>query len=702
MQPVEAIFEPAPDQMNDTGFLFFYIERQDAFWSLVLSHGAFQALPGCILRSKLPPVGLSFPVSRSGIFLDLHSSHHLNCEEKIFMQDSHIKHKTEKLLSATVRFSGDSGDGMQLVGSQFTQVTGMAGNDMMTFPDFPAEIRAPQGTTAGVSGFQIHFGSTHIYTPGEKVDVLVAMNPAALKANIKDLKTGGILIVNTDEFDERNLKKVDYATNPLDDPELRQKYRVIPVPITESTRRTLANSGLSARDMDRCRNMFALGITYWLFQRDPEPTIRWIESKFSKKPEIAQANISALMSGHSYAETIELFETRYEVRRANFAPGIYRNITGNSAIALGLVAGARMAGLPALYAGYPITPASDILHQLSHYKNFGIRTFQAEDEIAAMCAAIGASYGGTIGITGSSGPGIALKTEAMNLAVMTELPVIIIDVQRAGPSTGMPTKTEQADLFQVMFGRNGESPIPVLAVATPSDGFTMAIEAIRIALEFMTPVVLLSDGYIANGSEPWKLPDIESLPQIKNHLVSQSTDRSTFKAYAREENTLARPWAPPGLAGFEHRIGGLEKNEAGNISYDGENHERMVRLRAEKIRRIARTIPEQDVFPSAEGDVLVVGWGSTYGSIREAVERLRDEGHAISHAHIRYIHPFPENLQSILRGFKKILVPEINTGQLAFILRGEFLVDARPCGRVTGRPLSVDELEHTFREALKE
>ncbi|EHQ05255.1 2-oxoacid:acceptor oxidoreductase subunit alpha [Leptonema illini] len=617
------------------------------------------------------------------------------------MQDSQTTRKTEKLLSATIRFSGDSGDGMQLVGSQFTQVTGMAGNDMMTFPDFPAEIRAPQGTTAGVSGFQIHFGSTHIYTPGEKVDVLVAMNPAALKANIKDLKTGGILIVNTDEFDDRNLKKVDYATSPLEDPELQQKYRVIPVPITESTRRTLANSGLSARDMDRCRNMFALGIAYWLFQRDPEPTVRWIESKFAKKPEVSQANVSVLMSGHSYAETIELFETRYEVHRAQFAPGTYRNITGNTAVALGLITGAHQAGLPALYAGYPITPASDILHELSRYKNFGVRTFQAEDEIAAMCAAIGASYGGTIGMTGSSGPGIALKSEAMNLAIMTELPVVIVDVQRAGPSTGLPTKTEQADLLQVMYGRNGESPMPVLAAATPSDGFTMAVEAVRIALEFMTPVVLLTDGYIANGSEPWKLPDIEALPKIKNHLVSESTDRSTFKAYSREEGTLARPWAPPGLAGFEHRIGGLEKNEAGNISYDGENHERMVKQRAEKVARIADAIPEQDVFPSAEGDVLVVGWGSTYGAIREAVERLRGEGHAISHAHIRYINPFPKNLESILKGFKKILVPEINTGQLAFILRGQFLVDARPCGRVTGRPLSVDELENTFREALK-
>ncbi len=617
------------------------------------------------------------------------------------MQDSRIERKTEKLLSATIRFSGDSGDGMQLIGSQFTQVTGIAGNDMMTFPDFPAEIRAPQGTTAGVSGFQIHFGSTHIYTPGEAIDVLVAMNPAALKANLKDLKPGGILIVNTDEFDERNLKKVQYETSPLEDRDLQQKYRLIPVAITESTRRTLANSGLSARDMDRCRNMFALGIAYWLFQRDPEPTVRWIESKFARKPEIAQANISVLMSGHSYAETVEMFETRYEVHKAQFQPGTYRNITGNSAVALGLVTGAHLAGLPALYAGYPITPASDILHELSHYKNFGIYTFQAEDEIAAMCAAIGASYGGTIGITGSSGPGIALKSEAMNLAVMTELPVVIVDVQRAGPSTGLPTKTEQADLLQVMFGRNGESPMPVLAAATPADGFTMAVEAIRIALEFMTPVVLLSDGYIANGSEPWKLPDIDSLPAIRNHLVTDSTEAAGFKAYARDESHLARPWAPPGRAGYEHRIGGLEKNEAGNISYDGENHEHMVQQRAARIARIADHIGEQDVFPSAEGDVLVVGWGSTYGAIREAVERLRAEGHAISHAHIRYLNPFPKNLGQILKGFKKILVPEINTGQLAFLLRGQFLVDAQPCGRVTGRPLSADELEKTFREALQ-
>lgn len=617
------------------------------------------------------------------------------------MQNTDLKSKSQTVLSATIRFSGDSGDGMQLAGSQFTQVTGIAGNDMMTFPDFPAEIRAPAGTIAGVSGFQIHFGSTDIFTPGQLVDVLVAMNPAALKANLKELKAGGILIVNTNEFVERNLKKVNYDSNPLDNPELSEKYRLIPVDITDATHRALADSSLSSRDKDRCRNMFALGITYWLYQRDPTPTIRWIESKFTNKGDIAQANINVLMAGHSYAETIELFETRYEVQKAKFEPGTYRNITGNTAIALGLITGTELSGLKALFAGYPITPASDILHTLAKYKNFSITTFQAEDEIAAMCAAVGASYGGTIGITGTSGPGIALKSEAMNLAVMTELPAVIVNVQRAGPSTGLPTKTEQADLLQVMFGRNGESPMPVIAAATPSDGFYMAIEAIRIALEFMTPVVLLSDGYIANGSEPWRLPVIEHIPKIQSQLISKDADPKEFKAYSRDESTLARKWAPPGLAGFEHRIGGLEKNETGNISYESENHETMVRLRAEKIERIANFIPEQEVYPNSDGDLLVVSWGSTFGSTREAVESLISEGISVSHAHIRYINPFPKNLGQILSKFKKILVPEINTGQLAMLLRAKYLVDAKPCGRVTGRPLIADELKEIFRNELK-
>lgn len=607
----------------------------------------------------------------------------------------------EKIHGATVRFTGDSGDGMQLVGAQFTQVTGLAGNDVMTFPDFPAEIRAPQGTTAGVSGFQVHFGDHHIYTPGDKVDVLVAMNPAALKANLKDLRERGVLLVNSDEFDEKNLTKVDYKSNPLDDDALKQKYHLIAAPITESTRRALAESGLSTKEIDRCKNFFALGLTYWMYHRDIDKTKKWLEAQFAKKPHLAKANIQVLEAGYHYAETTELFSVSYEITKAQFAPGTYRNITGNAALALGLVAATDLAGIPALYAGYPITPASDILHEVAKYKNYNIRTFQTEDEIAAACAAIGASYGGSLGITASSGPGIALKSEAINLAVMTELPLVVIDVQRAGPSTGMPTKNEQTDLFMALFGRNGESPVPVVAAATPSDCFDAAIEATRIALKFMTPVFLLSDAYIANSSEPWKIPEVENLPEIEMDRVQAGESREGFKVYGRSADTLARRWPVPGTPGFEHRIGGIEKDENGNINYDPDNHDKMVALRQAKIDKIADFIPELEAFPDNKGGLLVLGWGSTYGAIREAVLRVRTQGYSVSHAHLKHLNPFPKNIEKVLRSFDKVLIPELNLGQLALIIRGKYLIPAVQYNKVRGRPFGIDEMEKVIIDTLK-
>ncbi|MFO1471615.1 MAG: 2-oxoacid:acceptor oxidoreductase subunit alpha [Turneriella sp.] len=607
----------------------------------------------------------------------------------------------EKIHGATVRFTGDSGDGMQLVGAQFTSVTGLAGNDVMTFPDFPAEIRAPQGTTAGVSGFQVHFGDHHIYTPGDKVDVLVAMNPAALKANLKDLRERGVLLVNSDEFDEKNLTKVDYKSNPLDDDALKQKYHLIAAPITESTRRALAESGLSTKEIDRCKNFFALGLTYWMYHRDIEKTKQWLEAQFAKKPHLAKANIQVLEAGYHYAETTELFSVSYEITKAQFAPGTYRNITGNSALALGLVAATDLAGIPALYAGYPITPASDILHEVAKYKNYNIRTFQTEDEIAAVCAAIGASYGGSLGITASSGPGIALKSEAINLAVMTELPLVIVDVQRGGPSTGMPTKNEQTDLFMALFGRNGESPVPVVAAASPSDCFDAAIEATRIALKFMTPVFLLSDAYIANSSEPWKIPEVENLPEIEMDRVQAGESREGFKVYGRSAETLARRWPVPGTPGFEHRIGGIEKDENGNINYDPDNHDKMVNLRQAKIDKIADFIPELEAFPENKGGLLVLGWGSTYGAIREAVLRVRQQGYSVSHAHLKHLNPFPKNIEKVLRSFDKVLIPELNLGQLALIIRGKYLVPAVQYNKVRGRPFGIEEMEKVIIDTLK-
>ncbi|MCS7204615.1 MAG: 2-oxoacid:acceptor oxidoreductase subunit alpha [Leptospiraceae bacterium] len=617
-------------------------------------------------------------------------------EKQIFTEKTGRNKNYKELDEVTIRFSGDSGDGMQLAGSQFTLTTGFAGNDLMTFPDFPAEIRAPQNTIPGVSSFQIHFGDHKIFTPGDTVDVLVAMNPAALKANISSLKQNGVLIANSDEFNERNLIKVGYTTNPLHDESLHQKYRIIEVPISSLTKTALQDTGLSAKDIERSKNFFALGITYWLFSRDLQPTIDWLRKKFEKKPIYAEANIKALMAGHAYADTIEALQERYIIQKAKFPPGVYRNINGNTALALGIVSSAILSKMKVLYAGYPITPASDILHELVKYKHCNVYTFQAEDEIAAVSVAIGAAYGGAIGITGSSGPGIALKTEAINLAVMAELPVVIINIQRSGPSTGMPTKTEQADLFQAMFGRNGESPVPVLAPATPSENFNLIFEAIKIAVKYMTPVFFLSDGYLANGSEPWRLPNIEDLDfPIEKPSLDEKIEG--YKVYKRDPQTLARKWVIPGNVHHIHRIGGLEKDEEGKISYDPENHDRMVKLRNEKIQRIVNDIPNQEVHGHSEGELLVVSWGSTFGCVRTAVDHLLEEGYSIGHVHLRYLNPFPRNLETILKSFKKIIVPEMNLGQLAFILRGKYLVPAEAYTKVRGKPLLVEELINVFR-----
>ncbi|HWQ28420.1 MAG TPA: 2-oxoacid:acceptor oxidoreductase subunit alpha [Dehalococcoidia bacterium] len=605
--------------------------------------------------------------------------------------------EVKEIEQVTIRFAGDSGDGMQLAGSQFTNTSAIVGNDVATLPDFPAEIRAPAGSLPGVSGFQIHFAGHDIYTPGDQPDVLVAMNPAALKTNLRDLVPGGLIIVNTDEFNETNLKKAGYETNPLEDRSLAG-YQVIKVPISTLNAEALKDSGLSAQQIDRSKNFFALGLMYWLYDRPLEPTMRWIDEKFAKNPQVAEANKRTLKAGYHFGETAELFAVHYRVPPAHLPPGRYRNITGNEATALGFLTAAKLADRPLFYGSYPITPASDILHELARFKNFGVRTFQAEDEIAAIGAAIGAAYGGAIGLTGTSGPGFALKSEALNLAVMTELPLVVIDVQRAGPSTGMPTKTEQADLLQAIFGRNGESPVPVVALATPGDCFTMAIEAVRIAIKYMTPVVFLSDAYLGNSSEPWRIPSLQDLPRIE---VRFATDPDTFQPYARDPETLARPWAIPGTPGLEHRIGGLEKSDiTGNVSYDPENHHRMVTLRAERIARIANDIPNVEVFGEPEGDLLVLGWGSTYGFIRSAVERVRAEGLAVSHAHLRYLNPFPANLGEVLAGFRRVLIPELNLGQLLLLIRGRYLVDAVGLNKVAGRPFRVAEIQEKIYELV--
>jgi 2-oxoglutarate ferredoxin oxidoreductase subunit alpha len=601
----------------------------------------------------------------------------------------------QELDRVTIKFAGDSGDGMQLAGTQFTNTSAIAGNDIATFPDIPAEIRAPQGSLPGVSGFQISFSSHHIYTPGDAPDVLVAMNPAALKTNLADLPRGGILVVNEDEFNETNLKKAAYASNPLEDGSL-SAYRVFKVPVTTLTARALKDSGLTGVQIDRCKNMFTLGLMFWMYSRPLETTLRWIDEKFGKNPPVAEANKTALKSGYYFGETTEMFAAHYHVPKAKMKPGLYRNITGNEATALGWLTASKLAGRPLFYGSYPITPASDVLHELARFKRFGVKTFQAEDEIAAIGAAIGASFGGSLGLTGTSGPGLALKSEAIGLAVMVELPLVIMNVQRGGPSTGLPTKTEQSDLLQAMFGRNGESPVGIVAPATASDCFHMAIEAWRFAIKYRTPVIFLSDGYLGNGSEPWLVPDIDSLPRMDPDFAS---DPATFQPYARNPQTLARPWAIPGTPGLEHRIGGLEKADiTGNVNYEAANHNKMVHLRAEKIERMVRDVPDLEVMGEESGGLLVLGWGSTYGVITTAVQRARAQGKRVSSAHIRYINPLPANLGDLMKRYDRVLLPEMNLGQMRLLLRAKYLVDVAGLNKVSGRPFTIAEIETKIAE----
>jgi len=604
----------------------------------------------------------------------------------------------QSLTEAVIRFAGDSGDGMQLTGTQFTNTSALFGNDLATHPDFPAEIRAPAGTLAGVSAFQVRIASHDIHTPGDAPDVLVAMNPAALKAHLEDLLPNGAIIINADEFNERNLKKAGYEKNPLEDGSL-SAFRLYKADITTMTRRTLEESGLDKKTQDRCKNFFTLGMVYWLFSRDISPTIKWLNEKFAKHPEIAEANIKVLKAGWNFCDITQIFQARYEVEPASLEPGVYRNITGNSALALGLVAASRRSGLPLFLGAYPITPASDVLHELSTYKHYGVTTLQAEDEIAAVSATIGAAFGGALGVTASSGPGIALKAEAIGLAITVELPLVICSIQRGGPSTGLPTKTEQSDLLQAMFGRNGESPLPVLAAATPADCFDIALEAVRIATKYMVPVMLLSDGYIANGSEPWKLPRVEDLPDLRKEF---RTDPDGFFPYIRNEETLGRPWAIPGTPGLEHRIGGLEKEDGtGNVSYDPKNHEHMVHLRADKVARIANDIPPLEVHGDPDGgDLLVLGWGSTLGAITGAVEKARRRGRNVSRAHLRYINPMPANLGKVLDRFDQVLIPELNLGQLALLIQGRFLKKVIAYSKVQGKPFFQWEVLNKIEEIV--
>jgi len=607
------------------------------------------------------------------------------------------KTKREVIEQAVIRFAGDSGDGMQITGSQFTNTVAIYGNDIATFPDFPAEIRAPAGTVPGVSGFQLNFSSGEVFTPGDSVDVLVAMNPAALKVNLADLKANGILIVNSDSFEEVDLRKAHVTSNPLEDNTL-DKFRVFPVELQRLTRTALAHLGLDAKSMDRCKNFFALGMCYWLYNRSMDPTVRWIDDKFSKKPLLSEANKLALKAGYSYCEATEAFQISYEIPPAQLTPGTYRNLSGNQALAIGFVTAAQKAGLKLYLGSYPITPASDILHELSKYKNFGVLTFQAEDEIAAITSSIGAAYSGALAITTTSGPGMALKTEAIGLAVMTELPIVICDIQRGGPSTGLPTKTEQADLLQAMFGRNSEAPVPVLAPSTPGDCFWIALEASRIALKYMVPVIILSDGYLANGAEPWRIPTAEEIPPIP---VKFETNPEGFFPYKRDPQTLARPWAIPGTPGLEHRIGGIEKQETtGNINYEPLNHEKMVRIRAAKVEAIRQDIPDVAPTGDPEGDLLLVSWGSTFGSVTQAVNEQREKGRKIGHLHLRHLNPLPGNVGDVLKRYKKVLVPELNMGQLLWMLRAKYLVDAVGLNKIQGRPFKQSELEQKIEEML--
>ncbi len=618
-----------------------------------------------------------------------------------------MNNKQEILNDVVIKFAGDSGDGMQLTGSQFTNNTAMLGIDLATFPDFPAEIRAPIGTLPGVSGYQLRFSSDRVFTPGDACDVLVAMNAAALKTNLSALKPGGRIIVNEDGFDAKNLRLANYpeGVNPLEDDSLGN-YEVIRMDVTKMTRESLKDITMGVKEKDRAKNMFVLGFLYWMYNRDMETTIGFIREKFGKKPEIFESNVKALQAGYNYGDTTETFTTRYSVAKAKMDPGTYRSIMGNQAVSYGLIAASEKSGLPLFLGSYPITPASDILHELSKYKNFGIKTFQAEDEIAAITSAIGASYGGSLAVTTSSGPGIALKGEAMGLAVMLEIPLIIINIQRGGPSTGLPTKTEQSDLMQAYYGRNGECPMPIVSASTPSDCFSAVYEAVRISVQHMTPVMFLSDGYIANGAEPWKFPVAADLPEIKTQFASQNfagvmDNEGKFQPYKRDDK-LVRPWAIPGTPGLEHRVGGLEKADGtGNISYEPENHQHMVKTRQAKVDLIANYIPDQKLDSGEDrGKVLVLGWGSTYGAIKSACSELQKEGRSVSHAHLRYIRPFPKNLGEILKNFDTVLVPEINNGQLVKIIRDVYFVDAKPYNKIMGIPITKGELVNEIKNML--
>ena len=609
-----------------------------------------------------------------------------------------MKKSTKNVSEVTIRFAGDSGDGMQLTGTQFTNTTAILGNDLSTLPDYPAEIRAPQGTLFGVSGFQVHFGSTEINTPGDTCDVLVAMNAAALKVNLSSLVDRGAIIVDTEGFNDRNLRLSGSTSNPLKDGSL-SKYQLFEVDITKLTQLALAESNLSSKFIDRSKNFFALGLMYWIYNRPMEPTIKWINEKFGNKADIRDANLKVMQAGWSYGETTEIFNVRYEVAPAKLARGRYRNITGNQATAWGMMAAAKKAKMELFLGSYPITPASDILHELSMYKHFGVKTFQAEDEIAGITSAIGAAFGGALGSTTTSGPGVALKTEALGLAVMVELPLLVVNVQRGGPSTGLPTKTEQSDLLQALYGRNGEAPIPIVAACTPADCFDGVFEAVRIALKYMTPVFFLSDGYLGNGSEPWLIPSFDKLPDISPKF---RTDPNGFMPYLRDEKTLARPYAIPGTPGLEHRIGGLEKqHRTGNVNYEPENHEFMVKLRAEKIERIADDIPPAKVEGDPKGEMLLVGWGGTYGAIKSAAIHLREKGMNVSHLHLRHLNPFPKNVGEILYNFKHVLVPELNMGQLVKVLRSKYLVPAIGLNKIQGQPFKSSEIEKKVEEMMK-
>jgi 2-oxoglutarate ferredoxin oxidoreductase subunit alpha len=610
---------------------------------------------------------------------------------------------TQVIEDVVIKFAGDSGDGMQLTGSQFTNNTALIGNDLSTFPDFPAEIRAPQGTVPGVSGYQLHFSSNKIFTPGDNCDVLVAMNAAALKVNLKVLKPGGIIIANTDGFDSKNLRLANYpeGINPLEDGSL-EGFELHKIDVTRLTREALKDIQLGVKEKDRAKNMFVLGFLYWLYNRDLTSTFSFLHDKFGKRPDILESNIKTLQAGYNYGDTVEAFASRYKIEKAKLPAGRYRNITGNTALTYGLIAAAENSNLPLFLGSYPITPASDILHDLSRYKSFGIRTFQAEDEIAAITSAIGAAYGGSLGITTTSGPGMALKTEAMGLAVMLEIPLLIINVQRGGPSTGLPTKTEQSDLLQAYYGRNGECPMPVISASTPSDCFDAVYEAVRIAVQHMTPVIFLSDGYIANGAEPWRFPTSSDLKPIEVSFKKElSEGETTFQPYRRDEN-LVRPWAVPGTAGFEHRIGGLEKEDiTGNISYDADNHQHMVKTREAKIDKIADLIPLQTLDSGPEeGDVLVLGWGSTYGAIKSAAIELQAQGKSVAHAHLRHLRPFPRNLGDMLHKYKKVLIPEINNGQLIKIIRDKYLIDAIGYNKIKGVPITRTELVKAISDLM--